>query len=341
MLSGYESSIEKKAQRILIVDDDPNMLFGVSRTLAKAGFDVSVSSDGGSGILKAQSEQPDLIILDVNMPKMNGFQVKQTLNKNPGTQHIPVVFLTALTDRASTLNGLCMGEDYITKPFDPGILILRIQTILQKMEIDHGAADLYQEKSIKNMGLAVEVHDRGTAGHILRVTGLFTVLAKRFGITGMDLENAKKGAMLHHTDKLAVVEDILNKPGILMEDERSIMRNHPELAIEILKNISNLKFSLDIPHYQHERWDGKGYPLGLNGEKIPLAVRIFSVVDVYDTLRTARPDREAVDEKKIFEILRSGSGKQFDPRIVIHFLANFQSIKNEAAGELLKIETRN
>jgi putative two-component system response regulator len=334
------SSFDNKTQKILIVDDDPNMLFGISRTLAKAGFDVSMSSDGISGILKAKFEQPDLILLDVNMPNMNGYQVKQNLDRSQEAWHIPVVFLTALTDRASTLNGLCMGEDYITKPFEPEVLISRIRAILQKFEIENEAADPWPEKRIIKMGLVVDAHERGTAGHTIRVTCLFTVLAKRFGITGKCLENAKKGAMLHDTGKLAIVEDILNKPGALIEDEWSIMRKHPDLAIDILKNISNLEFSLDIPHYHHERWDGRGYPMGLCGENIPLAARIFSVVDVYDMLCTKRPYREAFDEKKACGILRSESGKQFDPRIVGHFLTNFQAVKKEAENEIQEIENR-
>ena len=338
MISGKESSIEIQAQRILIVDDDPNMLFGVSRTLAKAGFDVSVSSDGGIGILKAQSEQPDLIILDVNMPKMNGFQVKHILDTSPITKNIPIVFLTALHDKATVLDGLKISEDYITKPFDPEVLVARIKEVILKNANSKPAIEALNKihtsvDHIHEFEKSINIHDYGTTGHTIRVTLWFIVLAKRLGIVGLDLENARNGAMLHDVGNLAISERILNKPSPLNQEEWKVIRKHPKMAIEILKNIPVLQSALDIPNCHHERWDGKGYPKGLSGEAIPFAARIFSVVDTFDALHTKRPYKEELSEQDALEMIRSESGKQFDPQVVDYFLANFRSIKEEVTNE--------
>ncbi len=341
MVSGIEFSADKKASKILVIDDDTNFLLGVSRTLTKANFEVIGASNGSTGILKAKNEQPDLILLDVNMPKINGFQVKNALDNNPNTQYIPTIFLTALSDRISKLSGLCAADDYITKPVDADILIARIKTILRRVESGYKLAVMDSKKPIfsfdnfQHLGQSVEIHDYGTAGHTHRVTCWFVALAKRFGFTGLDLENARKGAILHDLGKLAIVEEILNKPGPLTEEEWIIMRKHPELAADMLKNVPHLQSTLDIPRYHHERWDGKGYPHGLGGEAIPLTARIFSVVDVYDALRTKRPYKAGLDEKVVLDMIRAESGRQFDPRIVNHFLTNFHSIKKEVTDDCI------
>ncbi len=340
MVSDNTSGINHKKTRILIVDDDTNMLFGVSRTLAKAGFDVSVSSDGGIGILKAQSEQPDLIILDVNMPKLTGFQVKQILDNSPITKNIPIVFLTALHDKATVLDGLKISEDYITKPFDPDVLVARIREVLFARDNSRPVIEDIKIFSsgdhIQEFEKAIDVYDYGAAGHTLRVTLWFVVLAKRLGIGGLDLENARKGALLHDVGNLAISKRILDKPSALDQEEWNVIRKHPKMAVEILKNIPSLQSALDIPISHHERWDGKGYPKGLSGDAIPYAARIFSAVDTFDALHTKRPYKQEISEKEIIEMIRSESGKQFDPQVVDYFLVNFRSIKEEVTDESIK-----
>jgi putative two-component system response regulator len=335
MILNSEISNSKKTQRILIVDDDANFLFGVSRTLAKAGFEVIVSSDADSGILQAQNKQPDLIILDVNMPKMNGFEVKHVLDKISITKNIPTVFLSAMNNKAFTLSGLKLAQDYLSKPIDADVLIAKIKAILHTPEY---ASPLTIKDSIKEtfsinhfyeLLHASEAHDYGITGHNLRVTYWFIALAKRLGITGVDLENARKGALLHDIGTLAIPGTTLNKPGPLTRDEWLLVREHPEKAVEILKGIPTLAAAMDIPYFHHERWDGMGYPKGLKGETIPLIVRIFSVVDIFDVLHTKRPYKEAVSEKKALEIILSESGKQFDPQIVNYFIKNYRSLEEE------------
>ena len=333
----HQAGVEKV--KILIIDDDPNFLFGISRTLMKADFDVISASDGIYGIQKAQTDTPDLILLDINMPKMTGFQVKLVLNRFPATKLIPVVFLTALSDRANILSGLNLAEDYITKPLDVDILIARLKSILRRTMIGYNQALMdsknsgFQVEKIQQWGQSVEMYDSGTAGHTLRVTRWAVALARSFGLGDEELENIRKGAMLHDIGKLAIPDSILNKPGPLTPEEWAIMREHSMHGYELLSPIEVLRPVLDIPHYHHERWDGLGYPSKLSGNAIPLSARIFCLVDVYDALLSKRPYKAAMTDFEVKEILKYQRGKQFDPDIVDHFLANFDLIKIEVENE--------
>ncbi len=321
-----------KTPKILIIDDDTNFLFGVSRVLMKADFEVIAATDSTIGLRKAQVDRPDLILLDVNMPKMSGFQVKKALDSDPATKSIPVVFLTAMNDRIHILSGLNMAEDYIAKPVDPDILVARLKSVLKRLETGYQMA---LRDSQKNMHLGevpswwqmVEIHDLGTAGHTIRVAEWASVLAQSLGIEGEMLEHIKKRAMLHDVGKIAISDHILNKPGPLDEEEWKIMREHPKIGYEMLINIDFLRSALDIVRYHHERWDGQGYPDKLQGEAIPLAARIFTIVDVFDALLSKRPYKNEMSESQAIEILKEQRGKQFDPQLVDHFLSNFARIK--------------
>jgi putative two-component system response regulator len=335
MISGSNATSQvSSAPKILVIDDDLNFLLGISRVLTKAGFDVTSAGDGRSGIAQVQNERPDLLLLDVNMPNMNGFQVKQALNNNPRTQSIPTVFLSAMSDRTYALTGLSLAEDYINKPFDPDILVARLKIILHRLDggstvsaVD--AKNIYPYERFQQWGQEVEIHDTGTAGHTRRVALWALALARSLGVSGSDLDTIWKGAMLHDIGKLAVPDYILNKVGPLTEAEWATIREHPTAAVEMLKGLPHLLMALDIPHYHHERWDGTGYPKGLKGDRIPLAARIFSVVDVYDALCTQRPYRPALDEAMVLAMICAESGRHFDPRIADHFYAHFSDIKTE------------
>ena len=330
-----EHSEKTQAAKILVVDDDPSFLFGVSRILTRAEFNVLTASDGLIGITKAQIEQPDLILLDINMPKLNGFEVKKVLEKSSATQSIPVVFLSALNDRNNIVSGLNIAEDYINKPVDAEILIARIRAVLRRLAVGYKMAvsdsknPMFSADQFQQWGQAVEIHDFGTAGHTLRVTRWFTALAESYGLNAEDLENGRKGAMLHDIGKLAVPVEILNKPGPLNEHEWLIMRQHPQFGINMLGAIEALRPALDIPHFHHERWDGLGYPEHLRGENIPLAARIFSIVDNFDALISKRPYKTGLSENDALDIIRSQRGKQLDPLIVDHFLANYETLKKQ------------
>jgi len=177
------------------------------------------------------------------------------------------------------------------------------------------------ELTLQGWAKALEYRDGETAGHSQRVTGLTVTLARSLGITGDELTQIQRGAILHDIGKMAVPDSILQKPGSLTEDERQIMKQHPTLAVGLIANIPFLKPALSIPHHHHEQWDGKGYPDGLKGEEIPLAARIFTVIDQWDALTSDRPYRKAWPKEKVVAYLQENAGRIFDPKIVDVFLS--------------------
>ena len=333
------SGSTKEKTKVLVIDDDANFLLGISRTLMKADYEVISASDGMYGIKMAQSDQPDLILLDVNMPKMTGFQVKMVLNRLPVTQPIPVVFLTALSDRTNILSGLYLAEDYITKPFDADILIAKLKSILRTVNLGYRQAvrdsknTNFSIETLQQWGESIEIYDSGTAGHTLRVTRWAVALSKSLGLSNEEVEIVRKGAMLHDIGKLAIPDTILNKPGPLTSDEWKIIHEHPVLGYQMLSAIEFLRPLRDIPLCHHERWDGLGYPGKLRGEEIPLLARIFSVVDVFDALLSNRPYKFAIEENVVKDMILSQREKQFDPKVVDHFLSNFDYLKKEVVNE--------
>jgi putative two-component system response regulator len=347
MIITQDTLWQKEKKTILIVDDDKNFLFGLSHLLTKNNFNAIQSLRGEFALSLAQNHHPDLIISDINMPIMDGFQFKKFLDSNPETMYIPTLFLSAISDKEFTVNGLNLADDYLVKPVDPDLLIAKINAILRRVDCD-------KEKNISNknfltndydnflkMGQSIEVHDAGTAGHTIRVSKWCSVFMKICGISGFELNAAVKGAMLHDIGKLTVPDHILNKAGPLNSDEWASMKYHPLAAVEMLHKITALSASLDIPHFHHERWDGKGYPEGLIGNSIPLVARIFTIVDVFDALRTKRPYKNEIDENTVLEMIKSESGKQFDPTLVDLFVLNFEKIKNEVENELAKKDINN
>ncbi|HDD55359.1 MAG TPA: HD-GYP domain-containing protein, partial [Chloroflexi bacterium] len=173
---------------------------------------------------------------------------------------------------------------------------------------------------IEGWARALELRDRKTEGHSRRVEELTLAIARKMGIEKEKLAHIRQGALLHDIGKIGIPDSILQKPGKLTEEEWEVMKKHPIYAYEVLNQIDHLKPALDIPRYHHERWDGSGYPEGLKGKEIPLAARIFAVVDVWDALRSDRPYREAWPDEKALEHIKEESGKHFDPRVVEVFL---------------------
>ncbi len=188
----------------------------------------------------------------------------------------------------------------------------------------HQELDLAYDNTLEGWAHALAYRDMETEGHSHRVTKMTLKLARALGIHGEILIHIRRGALLHDIGKMAVPDDILQKPGSLDDREWQIMRQHPVYAYEMLKSIDYLNPALDIPHYHHEKWDGSGYPLGLKGEQIPLAARIFAVVDVWDALISDRPYRDAWPEQKALKHIREQAGKHFDPQVVEKFFEMLQ-----------------
>lgn len=200
------------------------------------------------------------------------------------------------------------------------VLTETFNEMVSEMQSSRSALLDAYDRTLEGWSKALELRDKETEGHTLRVTRMAVELARKMGSTGEDLVQIQRGALLHDIGKMGVPDEILLKPGKLTADEWAIMRKHPQLAYELLSPIEYLRGAIDIPYYHHERWDGQGYPAGLKGEEIPLAARIFSVIDVWDALRSERPYKHAMTKEESIAIIRAASGSQFDPRVVEVFL---------------------
>ena len=325
--------MEESKSTILIVDDEASGRDTLEAILEPEGYILVMAENGYQAIEKAVQIKPDVILLDVMMPGMNGFEVCRRIRDEKQLAEIPILFLTALDDRQSLLNGLEAGADeFISKPFDRFELRARLLGITRlnrfrklseerlNLEIAHFELKAAYDATIEGWSRAMDLRDRETEGHTQRVTELTLELAKLVDIPQSELVHIRRGALLHDMGKLGIPDSILLKPDKLSHDEWELMRQHPQLAYDMLYPIEYLHPALDIPYCHHEKWDGSGYPRGLKGEQIPLCARIFAVVDVWDALTSDRPYRAALGRAEVLEYIKEQSGKHFDPKIVGLFL---------------------
>jgi putative two-component system response regulator len=315
-----------KPPTVLMVDDEPTSRAALEALLYREGYQLAVASSGTEALSLAAALLPDLILLDVMMPDMDGYEVCRQLRAHPVLADVPIIIVTALDDRQSRLYGIEAGaDDFISKPYDRVELRARVRTIMRLNRygaLHQAHAELLEayNATLEGWAKALELHDNETAGHAQRVTAMTESLARALGVGEAELVHIRRGALLHDIGKIGVSDSILLKPGPLDATEWAIMRQHPVFAYELLKPIRYLHPALDIPHYHHERWDGSGYPLGLRGEQIPLAARIFAVVDVWDAMRSDRPYRKGLPEAEVRDYLWAQAGKLFDRQVVHAFL---------------------
>ncbi len=317
---------------ILIVDDEASARETLESILEGQGYQIEFAENGAQGLEKASQITPDVILLDVMMPGMDGFEVCRRIRKDPKLAEIPILMLTALDDRKSLITGLESGaDDYITKPYDRYELRARLLGITRlnryrKLVEERANIDAAHEKllsaydaTIEGWSRAMDLRDKETEGHTLRVTDQTIKLARMMGVNEGELVFYRRGALLHDIGKLGVPDRILHKTGSLNDEEWKIMRQHPQFAYDMLYPIEYLRPALDIPFCHHEKWDGSGYPRGLKETEIPLAARIFAIIDVWDALTSDRPYRPAWEKTQAFEYIKEQSGKHFDPNVVKYF----------------------
>jgi len=294
---------------------------------------------------------PDLILLDIEMPEMDGFETLQKLKSEDSWSDIPVVFLTGRNDAEVEARGLEMGAvDFVTKPFSAPVLLNRIQTHLNIDEIIRERT--YQLHRLQNSIVAVladmvENRDKGTGGHIERTSKYIKILIDEMRergvyaeeIRGWDIDKIISSARMHDLGKISITDIIVNKPGKLTEDEYEVMKRHAEEGERIIDEIiartgegDFLRNAKLFAGTHHERWDGKGYPRGLKGHEIPLQGRIMAIVDVYDALVSERPYKKAFTDNEAVEIIMQNSGTHFDPKIVDIFYQAKEHIRSAKAG---------
>ena len=344
---------------LLIVDDAPENLFVLSELL-QPYYRVLAANNGERGLQVASSTpRPDLILLDVMMPGMNGYQVLQALQADAQSADIPVIFLTALSSPREEERGLSLGAvDYITKPMTPAIVLARVRTQLLAKQArdwlkDQNAAleaevarcmfenDLTQQVSIRALAHLAETRDPETGKHLARTQGYMALLADflkehpRFQptLTPRFISLLTRSAPMHDIGKVGIPDHILNKPGKLTTPEWAIMQTHAKLgsdAIELAeqdieKPLEFLTLAKEIAHWHHEKWDGTGYPDQLAGDAIPVAARLMAIADVFDALISARVYKPAFSFEAARALMAEQRGRHFDPDIADAFLGHFDA----------------
>ena len=321
------------SKTIFIVDDNAVNL-SVAKDALKEQYRVRTLPSAAKMFEIMEKVTPDLILLDIKMPDMDGFEALAVLKGNKSTAEIPVIFLTSLTDANVEARGFQMGVvDFIHKPFSAPVLQNRIKTHLDIDKIIQERTSSL--KSLKNalvytLADMVENRDKGTGGHIERTTLYIKALLEEMvtkkvyleKLKEMDIDMFVSSARLHDLGKVAITDVVLNKPGKLTDEEFAIMKEHCKVGEDIIDNImlrtEDVEFLYNaklIAGSHHERWDGKGYPRGLAGEDIPLQGRIVAVVDVYDALVSERPYKKAFTPDQAADIIMEGAGSHFDPKI--------------------------
>lgn len=309
---------EKEHQyKVLIVDDEPTNL-RVLKQILQEHYRLSFAKNGEDAINFAEKDLPDLILLDVMMPGMTGFEVCSKLKSLDKTKSIPIIFVTALNDDTDETKGFEVGAvDYITKPVSPAVVRARVKTHLSLVHAEELRRTRLQ--IIQRLGRAAEYKDNETGMHVMRMSHYSQVIALSYGLSKAHSENILNAAPMHDIGKIGIADSIMLKPGKLTDEEFSIMKTHPQIGAEILGETDSelLCLAKVVSLTHHEKWDGTGYPNQLKGEAIPIEGRIVALADVFDALTSKRPYKEAWSVEKTMDYIRSQSGKHFDPELVI------------------------
>src|SRR6266852_6307292 len=303
---------------ILVADDNASNRELLEELLTAQGFTVITASDGAATLQELSRTPIDLVLLDVMMPHLNGFQVCERIKINPETYLIPVIMITALSDKQDRLEGIKVGaDDFLTRPVDRTELLARVGSLLKlKQRTD----ELERAESVLfSLARSIEGKDPYTHGHCERLAEYSARLGGQIGLPEDQITALHRAGVVHDVGKIGIPDAILLKPGPLTPDEWTIMRRHPEIGKALIERIPFLRGAVPIVWAHHEKWDGSGYPRGLKGEEIPLGARIFMAVDAFDAMTFDRPYSKA----KPFDVakaeIRRCAGTHFDPTVVESF----------------------
>lgn len=337
---------------ILIVDDQIVNVKLLEKVFQQEGFtNIFSTTDSREAVTLYLEHDIDVLLLDIRMPHIDGFEVMAELDSFIDNDYLPILVLTAELEGETRSKALSSGaKDFLTKPFDRLEVIQRTKNIIEvrmlHKQINHQNRTLEatvkertkeleesQLEVIERLGLAAEYKDNETGNHVIRMSQFSYLLAKAMGLSEEGAELLKRAAPMHDLGKIGIPDRVLLKPGKLDKDEWKIMKTHVDIGGELLKNGSSplLVMAKSVALTHHEKWDGSGYPNGLSGEDIPIEGRICAISDVFDALTSKRPYKEAWPVEKAMDLIKSESGKHFEPRLVELFVKILPSILLEQA----------
>lgn len=295
-------SMDSDQPKILVVDDHPSSRMTAVALLSVEGYEVLEAESGPIALKRVVECSPDLILLDVMMPGMDGYEVCRRLKEDEQTRLIPVVFITALNDKRSRIMGIeAGGDDFLSKPFDRLELSARVKSLVRQKRLNE---DLdHAEQVLFSMARAVESRDPNTGDHCERLVAMGKAFGEYIQLPRTDIRNLMWGGYLHDIGKVGIPDAVLLKKGPFTPEEREIMNNHVLIGEKICKPLRSMRGVLPIIRYHHERWDGTGYPDGLGGEEIPYLAQVFQVIDIYDALTSERPYKRAFTVAEALEIM--------------------------------------
>ncbi|ASI93194.1 response regulator [Vibrio mediterranei] len=324
---------------VLVVDDIPDNIHAIAGSLNEH-YKVKAATSGAKAIQIALSTpKPHMILLDIMMPEMDGYEVCETLKANPLTADIPIIFVTAKSEVVDEQKGFELGAvDYITKPISPPIVLARVKTHIalydQNLELSikvrERTAQLEQSRLevIQRLGRAAEYKDNETGMHVVRMSHYSRILASQLNVSNRWVELVFQAAPMHDIGKIGIPDNVLRKPGKLDADEWAVMQKHVEIGGDIIGDSDSLLLQMaqEIALNHHEKWDGSGYPNQLKGEQFPLSARIVAIADVFDALTSVRPYKKAWSIEETLALLERDAGTHFDPSLVPIFISKLDDI---------------
>ncbi|MHB8618272.1 MAG: response regulator [Chloroflexota bacterium] len=324
-MSELDSEAERHVVDVLVVDDNDDNRLLVRTYLANEGYAIREAANGERALEMVRYSLPDIVLLDVQMPGLSGYDVCERLRSLPNGRLVPVIMVTALHEPMDKVAAADAGaDDFISKPFSKLELLTRVRSLLRIKSLTDALDGA--ENTIVTLARALEARDPYTRGHSQRV-GLYGArLAAKAGLSTADQQAMHIAGILHDVGKIGVCEDILQKPGKLDEGEWETMKRHPVIGAEICRPLRSVKRQLPAIRHHHERWDACGYPDGLGQHNIPLGARITAVCDAWDAMTSNRVYRAGMPVERAVSILEAGKGTQWDAELVGLFLANYREI---------------
>jgi putative two-component system response regulator len=331
-MEALEVATGLEAPSVLVAEDDVATRALLRAALERAGYRVREFDNGADALVELQRRPPDVALLDIGLPEMDGLQVTRAARSMPATALVPIILVTARGRIDDKVAGLDAGaSDFVTKPFEPVELLARVRA---NMRLSSALQRLESTQDVLvALANAVDAKDPATEHHCGRVAERAIRLARLAGLSQEEVEAVGYGAVLHDVGKIGIRESVLTKPGVLTDEERVEMQRHPIIGADILQPLRLGAIVSPIVRGHHERWDGAGYPDGLRGEAIPIGARIVGIVDAHDAMTNDRPYRQAMSADEAVEELRRNRGVQFDPELVDVYFRHLDEVAEARASE--------